>query len=352
MKPHRKVLTALIATSALSGFVYLVANRSTTFGSALAQQLPTHQTGQSSGGVVVELCDGVTKMEVKGLRPGRSLTHEQALAVTRSLMAEWTRKHPDRHWQMAQGEAGGGGTEWSDESNSPEATSIPQAVATLPMAGTSQPAATSGAGPTFPVPEMMASPTAESTLMIVETPMPRRTHHSHTPTPQPSASVGAEAVEETPTETRTPKPTRTATPTATPGPRNPVIGGPGHNQLPVQQGDTYASFNARDEKIWQANTERFIQEGKEVFHDADKLGSTIGISCDMCHPDAANTHPETYPKYQVQLQRVALLRDMIEWCIENPVKGKTMDPNDPRLRAIEAYILSQRKGVPLEYGKH
>ena len=23
----------------------------------------------------------------------------------------------------------------------------------------------------------------------------------------------------------------------------------------------------------------------------------------MCHPDAANTHPETYPKYQVQLQR-------------------------------------------------
>ena len=29
-----------------------------------------------------------------------------------------------------------------------------------------------------------------------------------------------------------------------------------------------------------------------------------------------------------------------------------MDPNDPRLRAMEAYILSQRKGVPLDYGKH
>ena len=137
-----------------------------------------------------------------------------------------------------------------------------------------------------------------------------------------------------------------------PTPRNPTIGGPGHKQLPVQQGDTYASFSQRDQKIWQANTDRFIQEGKEVFHDANKLGSTIGVSCDMCHPDAANTHPETYPKYQVQLQRVALLRDMIEWCIENPVKGKTMDPNDPRLRAMEAYILSQRKGVPLDYGKH
>ena len=131
-----------------------------------------------------------------------------------------------------------------------------------------------------------------------------------------------------------------------------TLSGPGVKNLPIQQGDTYASFNQRDVKIWQANTDRFVQEGKEVFHDANKLGSTIGVSCDMCHPDAANTHPETYPKYQVQLQRVALLRDMIEWCIENPVKGKTMDPNDPRLRALEAYIIAQRKGVPLDYGKH
>jgi hypothetical protein len=29
-----------------------------------------------------------------------------------------------------------------------------------------------------------------------------------------------------------------------------------------------------------------------------------------------------------------------------------MDPNDERLRALEAYILAQRKGVPLDYGKH
>jgi cytochrome c len=95
-----------------------------------------------------------------------------------------------------------------------------------------------------------------------------------------------------------------------------------------------------------------VEQGKKVFHSAKLLGGTIGVSCDMCHPDAANTHPETYPKYQEQLQRVALLRDMINWCIENPVKGKTLDPNDPKLRALEAYILAQRKGVPLAYGKH
>jgi thiosulfate dehydrogenase len=82
------------------------------------------------------------------------------------------------------------------------------------------------------------------------------------------------------------------------------------------------------------------------------LGGTIGVSCDMCHPDAANTHPETYPKYQVQLQKVALLRDMINWCIENPVKGKPLNGDDPKLRALEAYILAQRKGKGLAYGMH
>jgi thiosulfate dehydrogenase len=86
---------------------------------------------------------------------------------------------------------------------------------------------------------------------------------------------------------------------------------------------------------------------KRFFISANVLGGTIDVSCDMCHPDAANTHPKTYPNNQQHLQRVALLRDMIRWCIENPVKGKTLGANDPRLLALEAYILAQRKGVPL-----
>ena len=43
---------------------------------------------------------------------------------------------------------------------------------------------------------------------------------------------------------------------------------------------------------------------------------------------------------------------MINWCIENPVKGVPLEDGDPRLRAIEAYIIAQRKGVKLDYGKH
>jgi thiosulfate dehydrogenase len=128
------------------------------------------------------------------------------------------------------------------------------------------------------------------------------------------------------------------------------------NPQPTTQGSeqrgTYGNYDARDELVWKSETEKFVAEGNAIFHDAKKLGGTVAISCDMCHPNAANTHPETYPKYQVQLQRVALLRDMINWCIENPVKGKALPDDSRQMRALEAYILAQRKGHALEFGKH
>ena len=31
---------------------------------------------------------------------------------------------------------------------------------------------------------------------------------------------------------------------------------------------------------------------------------------------------------------------------------EALAPNDPRMRALEAYIYAQRKGVKLNYGKH
>jgi len=118
------------------------------------------------------------------------------------------------------------------------------------------------------------------------------------------------------------------------------------------QGQTYGQVTAQDVTLWKTETERVALAGSEVFHSGDQLGSTIGVSCDMCHPHAANTHPETYPKFQAQLGRVALLRDMINWCIQHPVRGKALDSEDPKMRAMEAYIYAQRRGKTLEYGKH
>jgi thiosulfate dehydrogenase len=111
-------------------------------------------------------------------------------------------------------------------------------------------------------------------------------------------------------------------------------------------------FTARDLQLWQREEKKWIDEGYQNYHNAKAVGGTIGISCDMCHPDGSNTHPETYPKFQSQTKKVALLRDMINWCIENPLKGKPLAENDPVLRSLEAYILSTRKGTPIEAGKH
>lgn len=117
-------------------------------------------------------------------------------------------------------------------------------------------------------------------------------------------------------------------------------------------GHTYGNYSEADLRLWQAETERLVLEGSRIFHSADLLGSTNGTSCDMCHPDAQITHPETYPKYQVQLGRAALLRDMINWCLENPCRAEPMSGDDPRMRAMEAYIQAQASGKPMKYGKH
>jgi thiosulfate dehydrogenase len=117
------------------------------------------------------------------------------------------------------------------------------------------------------------------------------------------------------------------------------------------QGSTYGNVTKHDVTTWDRETYKAAVEGSRIFHDTQALGSKIGVSCDNCHPDAANTHPETYPKFQVQLGRVALLRDMINWCIENPVKGKVLAPDSHKMRALESYIYAQRKGTPLAYGK-
>ena len=106
----------------------------------------------------------------------------------------------------------------------------------------------------------------------------------------------------------------------------------------------------RETRVWEAELKRVIDDGYHWFHSPD-LG-TNGISCDMCHPDASNTHAETYPKFQTQLKKVALLRDMINWCIENPLEGPKLADDDPKMKAVEAYILSARKGVPIDPGKH
>jgi thiosulfate dehydrogenase len=126
---------------------------------------------------------------------------------------------------------------------------------------------------------------------------------------------------------------------------NYVVGGP----LPIAKA-SFGEPTQREQAIWKAELDKLVAEGDRLFH-SDELG-TNGVACAMCHPHAANTHPETYPKFQTQLKKVVLLRDMVNWCILNPLEGPELAANDPRMVALEAYILSRRAGKPLEAGKH
>ena len=119
--------------------------------------------------------------------------------------------------------------------------------------------------------------------------------------------------------------------------------------LPLMKA-SFGEPTKREEQIWQAELDKTVKEGDRLFH-SDELG-TNGVACAMCHPNASNTHPETYPKFQTQLKKVALLRDMVNWCIINPLEGKELPENDPKMKALEAYILHERSGTALAVGKH
>ena len=109
-------------------------------------------------------------------------------------------------------------------------------------------------------------------------------------------------------------------------------------------------FSQKDLDRWEKEFMAVVMEGEKVFH-SPKLGSNK-VSCDQCHPNAANTHPETYPKFQQQIGKVVSLFEMVNWCIRNPLEGDPLAADDPKMVALLAYITYERRGVPLAPGKH
>jgi len=109
-------------------------------------------------------------------------------------------------------------------------------------------------------------------------------------------------------------------------------------------------FTKKDLERWQNEYMSVVKTGRELWVSPD-LG-TNGVACAQCHPNAANTHPETYPKFQQQLGRVVALREMINWCLQQPLEGEPLALDDPRMVAMEAYVIYERRGVELAPGKH
>ena len=109
-------------------------------------------------------------------------------------------------------------------------------------------------------------------------------------------------------------------------------------------------FSAADQKRWSEQFEGVVKQGRQLW-TSPELGKN-GVVCAQCHPNAANTHPETYPKFQKQLGKVANLWEMVNWCLRNPLEGEPLKADDPRMTAILAYVTWERRGVKLEPGKH
>jgi len=109
-------------------------------------------------------------------------------------------------------------------------------------------------------------------------------------------------------------------------------------------------FSKQDLKLWQEEYMAAVKAGRKVFTDP-KLG-TNGVVCAQCHPNGANTHPETYPKFQKQLGKVVQMWEMVNWCIRNPLEGKDLAADAQRMTTILTYIAHERRGKKLSPGKH
>jgi thiosulfate dehydrogenase len=102
-----------------------------------------------------------------------------------------------------------------------------------------------------------------------------------------------------------------------------------------------------------------VRKGDLLFHGdgamAKKMGvnlSNTGMACAMCHPMGADTHPHSFPKFQVQVDEFSTLRDMINWCIEKPNEGEKIESDSEAMKALEAYIYWSNSGSVLVPGRY
>jgi len=93
-----------------------------------------------------------------------------------------------------------------------------------------------------------------------------------------------------------------------------------------------------------------VDHGRDLWHGSRKDMSTNGLACGNCHPDAAGSNPQTFPKYQNDMGQVIALRDMINWCITGPLAGKEIDADGTDMIALEAYATYLYRGSTITPG--
>jgi thiosulfate dehydrogenase len=93
-----------------------------------------------------------------------------------------------------------------------------------------------------------------------------------------------------------------------------------------------------------------VNKGRDLWHGSNPAMSTNGLACGNCHPDAAASNPNTFPKWVPQLAAVAPMREMINWCIVHPQGGTALDANGSDMVALEAYAAYLYRGQQIQPG--
>jgi len=93
-----------------------------------------------------------------------------------------------------------------------------------------------------------------------------------------------------------------------------------------------------------------VKRGYDMWYGARADMANNGLACANCHPDAAATNPQTFPKFLPMFNKVVTYRAMVNWCIMNPQGGKMMDVNSDDMTALEAYSFYLHRGVKVETG--
>jgi thiosulfate dehydrogenase len=108
---------------------------------------------------------------------------------------------------------------------------------------------------------------------------------------------------------------------------------------------TPAELKAMDDKLVAS-----VKRGYDMWYGARADMANNGLACANCHPDAAATNPQTFPKFLPVFNKVVPYRAMVNWCIENPQGGKALDVNGEDMTALESYSFYLHKGVKIQTG--
>lgn len=93
-----------------------------------------------------------------------------------------------------------------------------------------------------------------------------------------------------------------------------------------------------------------VDKGRDLWHGTKPEMANNGLACGNCHPDGAASNPQTFPKYIPAFSKVVPLREMINWCIENPQGGQKLDVDSDEMTAMEAYAIYLYRGEKIEPG--